>query len=820
MQSTEGGSIKNNAINPELYHGFELSECRVFPQKGTIERQGRNYHLAPKAMETLLFLVANQHQTCSAEEILEFVWGDKEHHRGVLTHAISEIRHALDDHKECPQYIQTHAGVGYRLIAAKAELATNVAFPSFWNNPPSSVAQHSNGQQKWHLSFSLLKSSRLFSVSIAFAISTWAIIQILEVLFPIFNVPNWGLQIAVLILIIGFPLVLLFTWLRELKNKKILLQQDNSPQRKKFFFRQLAVDFTIIGLMSIGIGFLAIHLFDSIDTSERQIASTSSVIPLEQPAAIPINDNAIVLFPFKLSTQNELPAYFINTYQSEMANSIAHFTSFDVVSQRITNELLEQFSSTQIIKKMGARYIIDGSINEIPLSQKLSTTESSSISSAMVRVQLILTDTKNYKVLWTKTINQPKNSLLDLQQQMQNQVVEQLISMRGSKVAQVNTINTKSADAYEFYIQGQNVMAEATNMEDFELAEKLFIKSLSLDRDFTLASSALCNTYLEKYEYSKAVNDFETAKTVCNNSLNIDMFKPEPLTALGNLYRISGDDVIANSYFEQALEQKPNYLAAITGKALNYVENNQTELGEQYFKKAIALDPGHWKGYQNYGDFLFGVGRYKEAIDQYQWVIYLDKNNAETLNRIGAAYYLNEDFSNAINFWEESIELETSARAHSNLGTAYYFNGQFNEAEIQYLQAVALVPDDATIWSNLGDSQKQLNLTERAFESFEHALTLLQKQLEVNPTNTKLLTLQAKLESEIGACTSAINYFNQLFDIDIDDPYIYYRLGVGALNCEKYELAHSFFERSIDKGYSLPLLNQDPQYIKLKHKIN
>ncbi|OUS27272.1 hypothetical protein A9Q98_09650 [Thalassotalea sp. 42_200_T64] len=108
----------NFSVAKQLHQGFGLADVIVEPDLGVIIRNNERHHLAPKPMEILVFLVAQHCEIVSREQILAFGWGDLSASKTNITHIISEIRHVLDDHKECPTYIQTIPRKGYRMMVA------------------------------------------------------------------------------------------------------------------------------------------------------------------------------------------------------------------------------------------------------------------------------------------------------------------------------------------------------------------------------------------------------------------------------------------------------------------------------------------------------------------------------------------------------------------------------------------------------------------------------------------------------------------------------------------------------------------------------
>ncbi|HEY0660698.1 MAG TPA: tetratricopeptide repeat protein [Lysobacter sp.] len=82
----------------------------------TLTRDDRPEAVEPKAFAVLLVLLRHAGELVRHDDLLDAVWGHRHVTPGVLTRAIAQLRHALDDHSQHPRYIQTQHGLGYRFI--------------------------------------------------------------------------------------------------------------------------------------------------------------------------------------------------------------------------------------------------------------------------------------------------------------------------------------------------------------------------------------------------------------------------------------------------------------------------------------------------------------------------------------------------------------------------------------------------------------------------------------------------------------------------------------------------------------------------------
>ena len=88
-----------------------------------LSRSGQPVRLEGLPLQLLMFLVENQRQLVTREQIAEALWGKDvfvDVEQGINT-AIRKVRIALDDNSDQPQYLQTVVGRGYRFVAPTNE---------------------------------------------------------------------------------------------------------------------------------------------------------------------------------------------------------------------------------------------------------------------------------------------------------------------------------------------------------------------------------------------------------------------------------------------------------------------------------------------------------------------------------------------------------------------------------------------------------------------------------------------------------------------------------------------------------------------------
>src|ERR1700742_5027491 len=79
--------------------------------------------------------------------------------------------------------------------------------------------------------FSELKRRNVYKVAVAYAVVSWLLIQAASIFFPAFNAPQWAMQVVILILVIGFPIALAFSWAFEITPEGIRRESEIDPGR-------------------------------------------------------------------------------------------------------------------------------------------------------------------------------------------------------------------------------------------------------------------------------------------------------------------------------------------------------------------------------------------------------------------------------------------------------------------------------------------------------------------------------------------------------------------------------------------------------------
>jgi DNA-binding winged helix-turn-helix (wHTH) protein len=95
---------------------YRVADTVVGGAQNVLRRDGCEHHLRHKAFRTLLHLIEHADRVVTKEELFRDVWDSAAVTDGALVQCIREIRIALGDDPQHPQFVRTVAKVGYQFI--------------------------------------------------------------------------------------------------------------------------------------------------------------------------------------------------------------------------------------------------------------------------------------------------------------------------------------------------------------------------------------------------------------------------------------------------------------------------------------------------------------------------------------------------------------------------------------------------------------------------------------------------------------------------------------------------------------------------------
>jgi tetratricopeptide (TPR) repeat protein len=148
----------------------------------------------------------------------------------------------------------------------------------------------------------------------------------------------------------------------------------------------------------------------------------------------------------------------------------------------------------------------------------------------------------------------------------------------------------------------------------------------------------------------------------------------------------------------KALELEPTLVPALCSAAMSFFSYDwQAVLAEQYFHRAIELNPSYAIAHQWYSLLLTAGGRSDEALGALAKARELDPLSLAVTTHTAWALYFREDYADALRHCSHALELQPEFNQALVLrGMVHAQIGMVNEAVVDLEKAVALAGRDET----------------------------------------------------------------------------------------------------------------------------
>ena len=153
----------------------------------------------------------------------------------------------------------------------------------------------------------------------------------------------------------------------------------------------------------------------------------------------------------------------------------------------------------------------------------------------------------------------------------------------------------------------------------------------------------------------------------------------------------------------KAIEIDPSSGEAHASLALVLSHQRNWTAAENEFKRALQLNPGYANAHHWYGDYLSVVGRHEEALAEAKRAFELDPLSPMINTWLGYRYYDSRRYDEAIEQGRKILEFDPNfAAAHLLLGQAYLQTGMKTQAISELQSAISLSGDSPIYLAQVG----------------------------------------------------------------------------------------------------------------------
>src|SRR5580765_8492045 len=105
--------------------------------------------------------------------------------------------------------------------------------------------------------FAELKRRNVFRASAAYLALGWVVTQVTSTVAPALHMPDWIVPVVVWIGVIGFPFVIMFSWIYELTPEGLKREREVDRSASITHITSRRLDYIIISLLVLAIGLFA-----------------------------------------------------------------------------------------------------------------------------------------------------------------------------------------------------------------------------------------------------------------------------------------------------------------------------------------------------------------------------------------------------------------------------------------------------------------------------------------------------------------------------------------------------------------------------------
>jgi serine/threonine-protein kinase len=426
-------------------------------------------------------------------------------------------------------------------------------------------------------------------------VAGWLVVQIVTQVFPIFEVSALAQRIIVLVIVAGFPITLILTWLFDITPKGIVRTDDlpatgesHAMQRERVGMDR-KMNYVLALLLVTAIGYFVL---------DRTVLRRDS-------AQATSNAKSIAVLPLVNTSGDAANDYFSDGLSEELIAVLAKIPGLKIIG-RSSSFLFKGKSddSRTIGEKLGVTNLLEGSVRK---------------QGDRVRIVAELINAADGRTLWSDTYDRELKDVFAVQSEIAVAVTEQLkIKLLGAPAKSDAAPSNDNLAAYNALLQGTFYFRLSTE-EGTRKATEFYGEAIRLDPGYALAYANLSSAWRQlgatwlgggaeaKEAYAKARKAAQTALSLAPNLSAAH-------EALGFVLLTPDLDFAGAEAELRAAERLAPADAGPKG-ALSILLAAQGRLAESEnaARQALALDPLGVTRHLYLARILIGGGRYDEA---------------------------------------------------------------------------------------------------------------------------------------------------------------------------------------------------------------
>jgi serine/threonine protein kinase/Tfp pilus assembly protein PilF len=358
-------------------------------------------------------------------------------------------------------------------------------------------------------------------------------------------------------------------------------------------------------------------------------------------------------------------------------------------------------SPEEIGQELGVKNILEGSIQR---------------EAGRIRVRVELIETETAFQFWSKTYEDQRESVFDIQDDVSLAIASALeVKLAHDALPKDGSTRPLNIDAYEYVLRGSYLISKryilSLDEKDFEAALNMFNKALEIDPDYTKVYMELADAYEHRYRLGGGSRkDHELAQQYSEKAFEMNPNNPAVITTFAYYCYSRGEVDRAFQLYRKAREINPNIGSFVLG--INYKWSGLYYKAVKHLTNAVAMDPfypvaigGLALSYMNIGEFDLALPYLEDLKNSQENLLFLFINVLHALimkNYIEADELLNN--AEEINPKDPGI---------------MYFRALYHARKGERDKALAFIelPSNytyAAVYSLIGEKDKAIKAIEKA----------------------------------------------------------------------------------------------------------
>jgi TolB-like protein len=451
-----------------------------------------------------------------------------------------------------------------------------------------------------------LKRRNVIKVAIAYVIVAWLLLQVADVVLPTFGSPAWVMQAFTFLLILSFPLALLFAWAFELTPEGVKREKDVDPAESIAHVTGRKLDFVIIAVLVLAVSFLVVDRYNG------------------QPASVsqPVVQKSIAVLPFVNMSDDAGNEYFSDGISEEILNSLAKIKDLKVAGRTSSFAFKGRNENLRTIgEALGVSHILEGSVRKAG-------------SQVRITAQLVKADDGYH--LWSETYDRELTDIFAIQDEIATEILTQLKAQLLDEERQGLVSQRTDSEVYDLYLLARQRLASRTP-QSIESAAEILDRAIAKDPTYApaYAQRGIAEMFLANDSYGTIprAEAYAQGKRYVDIALELNPQLAEAWAGLG-LYHVNQPTEFeqASTALEKALSINPNLIDASNWLQIALGASGEPRAALQLLEQMTQRDPLYLPGFGNGVRYLNDFGRESEAqalIDHFREY---DPNNLHLLH--------------------------------------------------------------------------------------------------------------------------------------------------------------------------------------------